>query len=147
MVAPINYSALATSFVGLGNQMDGLANGAKAVSASVFDNSSGRYFHCLVELDAAFVATPAANGTVDVYFLPSLDGTNFDIGAAAGTTPSDALLVATFQPIQSASQRMIHRAELITSGVYKIAVVNRAGFAMAASANVLSVRPFTDESG
>jgi hypothetical protein len=146
MAAAIGYETFGNQFTALSSELNSLANNGIAVSIGVFDNSSARDFHCLVELVSVMSGAPSANGTIDVYAVPSLDGTNFDIGAVGSFAPSDALLLATFQPPQAASSRMVHRAEILTPGLYKVVVVNRVGVTMAASASTVTIRQFSDES-
>lgn len=146
MAALIRYATFDPSFVALASELNNLANNGIAVSGTIFDNSASKNTHCLVELVSAYGGTPAAQGTVDVYAVPSLDGVNFDVGAGGSIPPSDALLLATFQPTTAAAQRFVHRAELITPGLYKIVAVNRTAQIMSASGNTVSIRPFSDES-
>lgn len=146
MASLIRYSQFDPSAVVLSSELNSLANNGIAVSSSIFDNSTSRNTHCLVELVSAYGGVPIAAGTVDIYLCPSLDGVNFDVGAGGSVVPSDALLLATFQPTTSAAQRFVHRAEIITPGLYRVVAVNRTAQIMAASGNTVSIRAFSDES-
>lgn len=146
MAAAIGYETFGSEFTALSTEMNGLPHTGIAVSNSAFDNSANRDFHCLVQMVVALASPPSTGGTVDVYAIPTIDGTNYDIGAGGVFAPSDALLLATFQPPQAASSRMTHRAEILTPGLYKIVAVNRTTATMAASGNTVSIRPFSDES-
>jgi hypothetical protein len=72
-----------------------------------------------LELLLTFASAPTAGQTIDIYLLPSLDGTNYPDGAAT-VLPQLSLLVGNFQVrAVSTAQRLSARNIEIPPGKYK----------------------------
>lgn len=119
---------------------------ATAVLGSAIDNTSNLYVYSDWDLTCKFQASPTAGSTVDLYLLPSLDGTNYADGSAS-VTPSRTLLVGTF-PVQpnTTAQRIAVRGVMLSPGKVKPLVINNAGQSMTNNStdNVLSYVAYSE---
>lgn len=140
-MATIELSAYGTIATALSTGLDSLANGSSAITAAL-DNGTDRSIWDDLELVVTFGTAPALNAPVEVYLVPSVDGTNYADGSAT-VLPSPNLLVGTFlvRAVTTAQRVAIRKIEL-PPGLFKYLVRNQAGQAMAASGNTLKRRPY-----
>lgn len=121
----------------LSAELNSLANNAGALSSSAIENVSDLDLYVDIELVATFGVAPAANTTLDVYFVRSVDGVNFEDASAAA--PPQNGFVGSF-PVQAITsvQRMVLPQILCPPRDFKVFVVNNAtGQALAAAGNTL----------
>jgi hypothetical protein len=141
-MATIERSAYGTHTDALTTGLNSLANGSTALSAAI-DNSSDHFIYIDCELEVTFGTAPALNSPVELYVLPSQDGTNYADGSAGapGTVPAPHCLRGVFlvRNVTSAQRVILERIE-VPPGLYKLLVRNMAGQSMAASGNVLAYR-------
>lgn len=125
--------AIATA---LSTGLNSLSDGSASAASSAIDNETDLYLYIDLELVLASL-TPAGSPTVDVYLLATLDGTNYDdlsesnLGTYLG---SFAFSTAT------AAKRCVLRNLVIPPLKFKLALINHAGAALAASGNTLKYR-------
>lgn len=94
---------------------------------------------------AALAGNPAANSSIDVWFLLSKDGTNtaFEDGSAT-VTPQRAPDVSFLTDSSRATAESQTKIVDIPVGYYKVLVRNNAlGEALAASGNTVTLQPLT----
>lgn len=128
--------------------LNSLANDAVNVGAVLPDNSSNRYFYAEFELVLASVDLSAqTNPGVELYLVPSYDGTNYaDTGTDASTTvyPPAQYLVAVLGVAEtSAAHRAVSPHIMIDPLKYTPVVINKTGAALAASGNTLKSKYYT----
>ena len=125
-------------------ELNSLANGSSALGSTVLDNSTGLYLFLNAQLNVTFGSNPTANNTVDLYLIPSLDGTNYSDSAS---TPNQ-LYVGSF-PLRAVTTAQ--KIALLPSGVplgpfkYKPFIVNNAGVAFPASGSTLDVYRYNQQ--
>lgn len=140
-MATIELSAYGTIATALSTELNSLASGSSAITAAL-DNGTDKSIWDDLELVVTFGTAPALNAPVEVYLVPSVDGTNYVDGSST-VLPSPNLLVGTFlvRAVTTAQRVAIRKIEL-PPGLFKYLVRNQAGQAMAASGNTLKRRPY-----
>ena len=122
--------------------LNSLADGSFVGVGSAITNETGSpalYQYIWLELVLAALS-PAAGAFVDVWFVPTLDGSNY---ADAGKPLQAQLLATTFQLDTTAStaQRIVTpRPILLPALDFKLNLRNKAGVSFAASGNTLKYR-------
>lgn len=131
--------------------LNALANDAVNIGATVLDNTSTKHHNLMAELYLATVDLSAQTGlTVELYLVPSVDGTNYvDDGTDASTTdlPPGSAHIGTFY-IQKTSA--IHRAAILVKEClqalkYTPVLINKTGAAFNASGNILKIMTNSDK--
>lgn len=119
-------------------------NSSRKLSSAI-DNSSQLYFWDDLELYCTFAATPSANATVELYLIPSIDGTNYTDGDAS-TDPPATTLVGVF-PIRAvtSAQRVPVRGVQLPPGLFKYLIINRTGVASSGTSNTLIRRSYSTQ--
>jgi len=126
----------------LTTELNSLANNALAVKASALSVTSTGYVMCEVELVVTYGTAPTANSAVVVWFLREVDGTNYEDGSASIIPLRAPDAIFPLRAVTTA-QRIIVDA-FLPPGNFKPLVYNNAtGQSMAASANTLKIRPYT----
>ena len=121
-----------------------LTSNAKKITAAL-DNSTDRYFWDDLELVCTFAATPSANATLEVYLIPSIDGSNYTDGSDSVDPPSTSL-VGIF-PIRAVTsvQRLSIRGIQLPPGLFKYVVWNKTGVSSSGTSNTLKRRSYSTE--
>lgn len=131
--------------------LNSLANDAVNVGAVIIDNTSYKHHNLVAELYLATVDLSAQTGlTVELYLVPSIDGTNYcDTGTDASTTdlPPGSAHIGTFY-IQKTSA--VHRSSIVCKEClqalkYTPVLINKTGVAFNAADNVLKTRTNSDQ--
>lgn len=128
----------------MSTELNSLANAGTALGSTVLDNSTGLYLFLNAQLNVTFGSAPTAGNTVDLYLVPSLDGTNYSDTA---TTPNQ--LYAGSFPLRAVTtaQKVI----MLPAGVmlgpfkYKPFIVNNSGVAFPASGSTLDVYRYNQQ--
>ncbi len=128
--------------------LNALANNTTNVGAVVIDNTTNRYLYAEFELVLASVDLSAqVNPAVELYLVPSYDGTNYaDTGTDASTTilpPSQYLVAVMGVAITSAAHKAVSPHILIDPIKYTPVVINKTGAALGATLNTLKVKYYT----
>ena len=128
--------------------LNSLANNAVNVGVVLPDNTTNRYFYVEFELILTSVDLSAqANPAVEVYLVPSYDGTNYaDTGTDASLTvyPPTQYLVAVMGVAEtSAAHRSVSPHVIIDPLKYTPVVINKTGAAFAAATNTLKSKYYT----
>lgn len=128
--------------------LNSLADDAVNVGAVLPDNTSNRYFYAEFELVLATVdLSGQTNPAVELYMVPSYDGTNYaDTGTDASTTvyPPAQYLVAVLGIAEtSAAHRAVSPHIMIDPLKYTPVVINKTGVALASSGNSLKSKYYT----
>lgn len=125
-----------------------LASGSAKIGDPVDPTGSGdRYVYCDLDLYVRFASAPAAGSYVEIYFVRSVDGTNYEDGSDS-VTPAALALVARIPVRAVDTQQRIAVARLVLPGVkFKPLVKNTANqaFTNTNDENVLSYRVYTED--
>lgn len=131
-------------------ELNSLANNAAALGSTVFDNATELWPFGQFELTVTFSSAPTANNTIDLYLIPSIDGTNYGdaITGASGSAPSTSYLgsfplraVTTLQRVPLGAGGQAGRIELPPSK-FKIFAINKSGAAMPSSGSLIKMQPY-----
>lgn len=120
-----------------------------AISGSVFNNTIGGgggdgYNAGMFELNASFASgSPTANRSVCVWFIGTVDGTNYEAGGSSVLPARAPDLV--FPLIAATPQRVIIQRRLPPGNFYVLAKNDGSGRSMASSGSTIKVLPFTSE--
>jgi hypothetical protein len=135
------YGTLATV---LSTELDSLANGAYSSASGAIDNTTDLALYDDLELNLDLTATPTANSVVEVFLVPSVDGTNY---ADSGTPARNLLAGAFILQATSAAQRLAVRGVPLPPGLFKYVARNNCGQAFPASGTTIKRRPYNLQVG
>lgn len=142
MASNITYSAYGTRTTVLSTELNSLASGSRALATTAYDNTTNHDLYADFELLVTFGTGPTT-GSIDLYLLPSTDGTNYADGSNS-VVPALANLAGSFVPQNSvAQQRLSLPGRTIPPGKFQLLVVNNGtSQAFAASGNALTLTPY-----
>lgn len=143
----LNYSGAISLSTYMDTDLNSLASATTNVGATILDNTSNEHVNLVAEFYLASVDLSAqTNPTVELYLIPSADGTNYaDTGTDASTTvlPSSKYLcgVFGFTPGTGAAthRSVIQMTDYMMNLKYTPVVINKLGVAMASSGNTLKI--------
>lgn len=127
--------------------LSALASNAWAVAAADYDNRANQNLYADVEVVLASAISTSAAPSIDLYCVPSLDGTNFPNppGNSATSVPS-TYFVGTIGATGSATWlRGAVRQIVLPNGIGRFYLQNRLGNALPAGANKLLLYPYTEQ--
>ena len=134
-------------------ELNSLANAASALG-SEYDNVTNNYLFGVFELTVTFGTAPTAGKTVDLYIIPTADGTNYSttITGAGGYAQSNSY--AGSFPLQAVTtlQRLNlggigYRGLLyLPPSKFKALLINNSGVAFPASGSTLKMIPYGRQS-
>lgn len=144
------YQAAAASLAWTsGQSLDSLTDNEWTDLSDAVDNTSNKYTVVDLEIALGSAAFTGTDSGIEVYIVPSVDGTNY--GDWTGNVTSDEQenngyfvgFVTTSGA--TAAQRLTLRNIVIPPGLYKYGFRNRGGVTLAASANTVKWRPHSFE--
>lgn len=151
MANAIKWSALGTfttAIAGAGTAptLKNLANNAQKLGNEI-DNTSGRNIYADLDLFCRFQSAPSAGGTCEVYFIQSVDGTNYADGDDTVAPPITALVAVIPVRAVTTQQRIAYRQIVLPATKFKPLLINKSGQAMTNTdnENILSYRPYNEE--
>lgn len=89
----------------------------------------------------------AVSGAVFVWFLNSVDGTNYEDGSASIIPARPANLIFPLRSVTSTAQRIILDQMPLPTGSFFVLLAQNSGQAFAATTNTLKVTPVTNQIG
>ena len=117
------------------------ATTGKAISSAI-DNSATLDLFDDLELAVDFVTAPTAGTVVELYLLPSIDGSVYPDGSAS-ILPQSGLFVGGFAVRNTtAAQIMVLRGVALPPGLFKYVVQNTTNQAFPATGSVLRRNPY-----
>lgn len=109
------------------------------------DNSTNKYMYVDLEIVLASAAFTGADSGIEVYLIPTVDGTNYPTWTGNGTSDeqeNNGFFVGFVSTTgTTAAQRMVLRDIDLPNGKYKWGFRSRANVSLAASGNSASWRP------
>lgn len=132
----------------MSTDLNSLADDTTNVGVVLPDNTTNRYFYAEFELVLASVdLSGQTNPAVELYLVPSYDGTNYaDTGTDASTTilPPAQYRVAILGVAESnAAHRAVSPHIMLDPLKYTPVVINTTGVALAATGNTLKSKYYT----
>lgn len=130
----------------LSTEMDALANNARTILGPEYDNATKLYVHLVAELLADLAATPTVNTTLDLYYIPAFDGSNYADGSDTVAPPADRYCCSFQSRAVATDQRIVSNPFVIPPFKGKFLLHNNGtGVAMGASGHTVRVRPANRE--
>lgn len=143
------YLATAITCVFSGTQqINSLADNEWTDLGDEIDNTSNKYPFADIELVLGSAAFTGADSGIEVYLVPTVDGTNYPTwtGNSTSDAPENSIYFAAFLPLKAATaaQRTASNPQdmiALPQGKYKPAIRSRANVSLAGSGNTLYLRP------
>lgn len=140
------YLASATAIAWTSGQaLDSLTDNEYTDASDAVDNSTNKYMFADVEIVLGSAAFTGTDSGIEVYLIPSVDGTNYPTWTGNGTSDeqeNNGFFVGFVSTTgTTAAQRMVLRDVELPNGLYKWAFRNRGNVTLAASGNSASWRP------
>jgi hypothetical protein len=133
----------ATSY--MTTELNSLADDDTKLGAAIDNTSNGDMYMDVEFYIAAQGSARDAGGYVALYFLASVDGTNYCYGDDALVPPGNAL-AATFPLDAATTARYVTVTHLLVpAGKFKILLENQTGQAFASSANTVKYTLYNEE--
>ena len=138
------YKAAAVS--ALTTELNTLANDGWSALSAAIDNSANLYLKVDFELDLASITPTGLDAAVELYLVPSVDGTQYPSVSFTGSAEeqeNQQYYVGIFM-LSLSTEVHIHtlRDIELPPGLWKVGVRNRANVAFAASGNTVKWRPW-----
>lgn len=121
----------------MSTELDALASGSAIIGAAV-DNDLGDLY-CDLELNVTFASAPAAGGFIDVYFVRTIDGTNYEdaVTGASEVPPANGYVGSFFTRAVTSAQKMGLNEVRLPGRDFKLYVVNNTNQAFPASGSTV----------
>jgi hypothetical protein len=136
-------------------ELNSITNGNNAISSvggtsGVFNNVVGTTNldgnpYGKVEFNmAAYSGTPSTGGSIYLWFLFDVDGTDYENGGASVTPARNPDLVIPVNATASGPQRVTKRISNLPVGTWFVLFQNNTGITLAASGNTIKILASTD---
>ena len=140
------YLATETAITFSGTQqLNSLTDNEYTDLSDEVDNSSNKYFAVDLRLVIASAAFTGTDSGIEIYLVPTVDGTNYPTWTGNGTSdePENTPFLVGFCPFTgtTAAQACVLRSVELPQGKYKWAVRNRGNVSLAGSGNTIYWRP------
>jgi len=135
----------------LDTELNSLANNDAALDSAEYDNATNLYEFAAFELYVDFVSAPTAGPTIELYMIPSLDGTNYGDGDGTPLAQINTF-VGAFDVRATTAAMRLNLAIPSAMGApnlapllpvkYKALIYNKSGQAFPASGSTLKMLPY-----
>ena len=120
---------------GISSGLDSLPNGGLAITSAITNANGWPFLSLRVYAAPIGVANPS-NGSINVYLLPSMDGSAYTYGDGS-TAPPRSALVASLDSYNLLADEATYRFCIpAPASGFKLLVENKTGGALASSGNV-----------
>lgn len=128
-----------------GQDLHSLTNDETTDLSDAFDNDTNQYALCDVEVYLASAAFTGTDCAIELFIVPSVDGTNYATWFGNTTTPgaanSNYIVGKGRISVGTAAARVIFKDIPLYNGLQKFALRSRANVSLAASGNTVKYRP------
>lgn len=131
-MATLQWAAPSSAQTALTTELNSLANGSTSALGSAWDNTSSRYVQAAGEVYLGSL-TPTAGGYVQVYLVPSPDGTNY------GDIVNANLVAKIYPSTSTGAKRLTFENVPLGPFLYKVALLNQCGVTLASSGNTVKL--------
>ncbi len=146
-------SLTAVAWTGATQKIDSLTDNEWTDLSDEIDNSSNLYAYADLELVLSSAAFTGADSGIEIYIVPTIDGTNYPswLGNSTSEAQQNQLhqVAFLFTTGGTAAQRMV-TPEIapvrLPNGKFKFGIRNRGNVSLASSGNTLSWRPHSFQS-
>jgi hypothetical protein len=139
------YKTIETVTWAAGQDLDSLTDNEWTALSDEEDNSTNKYMLADIEIVLASAAFTGTSSAIEVYLVPSVDGTNYPNWAGNVTTDEQENNIHFVGSVLTSgateAQRLVIRNVLLPNGKFKFGVRNRGNVTTAASGNTLKYRP------
>jgi hypothetical protein len=146
-MAEIKYLADSSVITAMTTELNSLAAGDREISSSAVSNSTELDLLCDAELVVGFGSSPSVGALIELYFLPSVDGSNYPEGSGT-LDPQSVLRVGTFEVrlAQTSAQRLVIPRIPLPPATFHTIIKNGTTQAFASSSNTLKLKPYKYQS-
>lgn len=141
-------SATAVSFTGT-QTLASLTDNEWTNESDAIDNTTNKYVMADFFFELASAAFTGTDSIVELYILPSVDGTKYPNWTGNVTTDeqenSPYFVGAVTTSGATEAQDLVLRNVVLPPGLFKVGVRNKSGVSFAASSNTLEYRPHSFE--
>jgi hypothetical protein len=145
------YLATATSVAWTSGQtLDSALDNEWTDLSDAIDNSTNKYPFVDIEIVLASAAFTGTDSAIEVYLVPSVDGTNYGDWTGNVTTDEQEnngyFVGSKLTSGATAAQRLTLRDIPLPNGLYKYGLRNRGNVTLGSSGNTVKWRPHSGES-
>ena len=134
----------------LSTGLDSLANLTWSGLSAEQDNTTNGYLFADIIVDLASLTPTGADAAIEVYLVPSVDGTNYPNFTESGTSEeqeNNAYFVGSVSlSLDTEAQHQVIRQVELPAGKFKIGIRNQANVGLGASGNTVKLRYWTYKS-
>ena len=141
-------SAVAVTWTGATQKIDSLTDNEWTDLSDEVNNTTNLYAFADLDLVLGSAAFTGADSGIEVYIVPTIDGTNYPdwTGNSTSDAPEQVHYFAAFLPLKASTsaKRVASSSEdaiEYPQGKFKVGIRSRANVTLAASGNTLSLRP------
>jgi len=146
-MATIKWEAPGSVQTYLSTELNSLADGANKLGGAISNDAAGELdLYMTVQLYLATTSARAVDARVDLYLLPTVDGTNFAYGSDSVDPSPDNWVGQFVPPADTSAVYMVIQKIEIPPVDFKLLVMNEINVAFAASGNLLKYKIFSLES-
>ena len=144
------YLAAAAAVTWTSGGPNSLASNTYSGLSDEIDNSTNKYAYADLDLVLGSAAFTGTDSGIEVYIVPTVDGTNYPTwtGNTTSDAPENLNHYATFVRLKAATQAQraatpADQPVVLPQGKFKFGLRSRANVTLAGSGNTLSWRPHT----
>lgn len=141
-------SAVSVAWTGATQKIDSLTDNEWTDLSDEIDNSTNKYAFADLDLALGSAAFAGADAGIEVYIVPTVDGTNYPDWSGNATTdaPEQGHYFVAFLPLKAATaaRRVVSTSQAqiqLPNGKFKFGLRSRANVTLASSGNTLNYRP------
>lgn len=149
-LAGYQTTAQTVAFTAATQKIDSLTDNEWTDLSDEIDNTTNLYAFCQLDLVLGSAAFTGSDSGIEVYFVPTIDGTNYPdwSGNATADAPEQQHLYVAFLPLKAstAARRAVTSSQRpieMPQGKFKIGIRSRANVTLASSGNTLYYRPLS----
>jgi hypothetical protein len=137
---------LAEAQTGLSTELNNLADDTWSAVSSEIDNSTNGYMFMDIEADLASITPTGADAAIELYVVPSVDGTQYPSTSNSGTADEQEnnqyFVGSIVLSLDAEVQIHMLRGIEVPTGKWKMFVRNRSNVSLAASGSTIKWRPW-----
>jgi hypothetical protein len=141
-------TAVTVAWTGATQKIDSLTDNEWTDLSDELDNSTNKYAYADLDLVLGSAAFTGSDAGIEVYTVPTVDGTNYPDWSGNATTdaPEQVHYFVAFLPLKAATaaRRVVSSSQAaieLPQGKFKFGIRSRANVTLASSGNTLYYRP------
>lgn len=141
----INWSAYPSATSYLTTELNSLADGARKLGAAIDNTSNGDMYMDIEFYVAAQGSARAADAVINIWIVPSIDGTNYVYGSDSLDPPANTFVAAMPLDATTTARYIGVTHILCPAGKFKLQFRNDTGQTLAASGNTAKYTLYNEE--